>query len=119
LQDLEKNAPSLHKEKEDANMHKNRNIPLSLPAGEEQGEKWKTRKEQQRALKRLEKNVAECETKIEKLEAGLKEMEQILNTPEGASNMDLLWKHAEWQKKIEDTMNEWTKATIALDDYKK
>jgi ATP-binding cassette subfamily F protein 3 len=76
---------------------------------------WENRKEQQRIRKRLEKNVADCERKIEKLEAEIREMEQILNTSEGASNMDLLWKHAEWQKKIENAMNEWTEATNALE----
>jgi ATP-binding cassette subfamily F protein 3 len=102
LQDLEKNA-----------------LPPPIPTTEEAGEKWKTRKEQHRILKRLEKNIADCEIKIEKLEAELKEMTQILNTPEGASNVDLLWKHAEWQKKITDIMNEWTEATIALENHSK
>jgi ATP-binding cassette subfamily F protein 3 len=101
-------------------------IPTGKPAEPTSGDKktqpakpaYEQRKEQQRTLKRLERNVTDSEAKIEKLEKEKKEMEQILNTPEGASNVDLLWKHAEWQKKITDAMNEWTEATIALEDYK-
>jgi ATP-binding cassette subfamily F protein 3 len=105
LRELEKNAPP---------------APLSpAPAKEEAGEKWKSRKEQQRTLKRLERNVIDSEAKIGKLEAEIRDMEQILNTPEGASSVDLLWKHAEWQKKIENAMNEWTEATLALENYSK
>jgi len=76
---------------------------------------YETRKEQQRQLRRLEKTVADCEKKIEQLETEIKAMEEILITPEGASNVDLLWKHAELQKKISDTLNEWTEATLELE----
>jgi ATP-binding cassette subfamily F protein 3 len=76
---------------------------------------YEQRKEQQRLLKRLEREVADCEARIEKLETEIKAMEEILVTPEGASNVDLLWKHAELQKKISDTMDEWTEATLELD----
>jgi ATP-binding cassette subfamily F protein 3 len=78
---------------------------------------YEERKEQQRQLRRLEKSVTDCEKKIEKLEAEIKEMETILITPEGASNVDLLWKHAELQKKLSAIMDEWTEATIELENY--
>jgi ATP-binding cassette subfamily F protein 3 len=80
---------------------------------------YEERKEQQRQIKRLEKSIAECEKKIEKLEAEIKAMEEILITPEGASNVDLLWKHAELQKKVSGIMDDWTEATIELENYKK
>jgi ATP-binding cassette subfamily F protein 3 len=100
-------------------------IPISKIAEPRPGNKkiqpakpsYEQRKEQQRTLKRLEKNVAYCEAKIEKLESEIKEMEQILNTPEGASKVDLLWKHAEREKEIAEIMNEWTEATLALEDF--
>ncbi|MDR1631732.1 MAG: ABC-F family ATP-binding cassette domain-containing protein [Dysgonamonadaceae bacterium] len=65
------------------------------------------RKEQQRQLKRLEKEIANYEKRIEDLEAEIKKIETILNTPEGASNADLLWKHAELQKNVSETMDKW------------
>ncbi|GHT10735.1 ABC transporter ATP-binding protein [Bacteroidia bacterium] len=80
---------------------------------------YEQRKEQQRQIKRLEKSIADCEMKIEKLETEIKAMEEILMTPEGASNVDLLWKHAELQKKVSGIMDEWTETTIELENYKK
>ena len=79
---------------------------------------YEERKEQQRQMKRLEKNIADLERQIEKMETEAKQMEEVLSTPEGASNVDLLWKHAEIQKKMSDTMNRWTDATIELEEYK-
>jgi ATP-binding cassette subfamily F protein 3 len=79
---------------------------------------YEQRKEQQRQFRRLEKAVTDCEKKIEKLEAEIKEMEAILITPEGASNVDLLWKHAEVQKKLSTILDEWTESTIEIENYK-
>ena len=76
---------------------------------------YEERKEQQRLIRRQEKIISDCENKIEKLETEIKEIENILNTPEGASNVDLLWKHAELQKQVSEIMNEWTEATIELE----
>jgi len=77
---------------------------------------YEERKEQQRQIKRLEKNVTELENQIEKFEAETKRMEEILATPEGASNVNLLWEHAELQKKISDSMERWTEVTMELED---
>ena len=79
---------------------------------------YEERKEQQRQIKRLEKTVAELESQIEKLETEIKQMEEILSTPAGASNVNLLWEHAEMQKKTADIMNRWTDATIELEGYR-
>ena len=73
------------------------------------------RKEQQRQIKRLEKTISDLESQIEKLEIEIKQMEGILSTPAGASNVNLLWEHAELKKKAEDIMNRWTEATIELE----
>ncbi|KAA6302202.1 MAG: putative ABC transporter ATP-binding protein YheS [Candidatus Ordinivivax streblomastigis] len=89
--------------------------PALLPEEKGQVESWGQRKEQQRQLRRLEKAVADCEKKIEPLEAEIREMEAMLVTPEGASNVDLLWKHADMQKKLEAVMDEWAEATVKLE----
>jgi ATP-binding cassette subfamily F protein 3 len=68
------------------------------------------RKEQQKQQKRLEREIAGYEKQIENLEIENKAMETILATPEGASNVDLLWKHAELRKKISDVMDKWAEA---------
>ena len=77
---------------------------------------YEERKEQQRLIRRQEKIISECETKIEKLEAEIKAIEEVLNTPEGASNVDLLWKHAELQKQVSEIMEQWMEATTASED---
>ncbi|GHV31264.1 ABC transporter ATP-binding protein [Bacteroidia bacterium] len=68
------------------------------------------RKEQQKQLRRLEQEIAKYEKQIEDLETEIKEIETILTTPEGASNVDLLWKHAELQKKVSEAMDKWARA---------
>ena len=80
---------------------------------------YEERKEQQRRIKRLEKTVADLESQIEKMETDVKQMEEILATPAGASNVNLLWEHAELQKKISDSMNRWSDTTIELENHKK
>jgi ATP-binding cassette subfamily F protein 3 len=76
------------------------------------------RKEQQRHQRRLENNVSACEKKIEQLEADIQTMEATLMTPEGATNIDMLWKHAEAQKKLSEAMDEWTEANLQLESFK-
>jgi ATP-binding cassette subfamily F protein 3 len=109
-------APLSTREGEKSRRERAPQPPLPLERGKV--ERYSERKEQQRLLKRLEKSVAEYESKIEKLETEIKAMEEILVTPEGASNVDLLWKHAEMQKKVSETLNEWTEATIELENAK-
>jgi ATP-binding cassette subfamily F protein 3 len=79
---------------------------------------YEERKEQQRQIKRLEKTVLDFEKKIENLETEINELETILTSPEGASNVELLWKHAELQKKLSEIMDNWTNATMELENYK-
>jgi ATP-binding cassette subfamily F protein 3 len=80
------------------------------------GISYEERKELQRQIKRLEKTVADLEHQVEKLETAMKQMEEVLATPEGASNVDLLWKHAEMQKKVSHTMNQWADFTLSLEE---
>ena len=68
------------------------------------------RKERQKQLRRLEKAIAGYEKQIEELETEIKKIEATLNTPEGASNADLLWKHAELKKNVSEIMNKWMEA---------
>jgi ATP-binding cassette subfamily F protein 3 len=92
--------------------------PVASPSfGGGRGEVYEARKEQQKLLRRLEKKVSGSEETITRLETEIQAMEAVLVTPEGASNVELLWKHAEWQKKLSAVMDEWTEATIELENY--
>lgn len=80
---------------------------------------YEERKEQQRILRKLEKNVAECEAKIEELEAGIVKLEESLSTPEGASDVTLLMKHSDLQKQLGEAMDEWASCTMELENINK
>lgn len=99
LQELERKAVAVQEE----NKLKGMTVSENKLSYEEQ-------KEQQRQLRKLEKAVSVCEKKIEELEKEIGSIEEVLNTPEGASNVDLLWKHGELQKQLDTQMEAWTKA---------
>ena len=76
---------------------------------------YEERKEQQKIIRRLEKNIAECEQKIEQLEAELSGLEQYLSTSEGAADANAVWKHGNLKKQVSDRMDQWTSLTMELD----
>ena len=84
------------------------------PASSSSAISYEERKEQQRQQRRMEKAIADCEQKIEQLEIEIKAIEEILLTPEGASNVDLLWKHGDLQRKLDAAMEEWTSVCSKL-----
>jgi ATP-binding cassette subfamily F protein 3 len=75
---------------------------------------YQARKEQQRQQKRLEREIAVLEKQIEALEGEMKKTETVLATPEGASNVDLLWKHADLQQQLDSLMEKWTEASASI-----
>jgi ATP-binding cassette subfamily F protein 3 len=93
------------------NSSKSPKVQPHIPSHEE-------RKEQRRRQRQLENDVAACEKKIEQMESDIQTMEATLTTPEGVTHIDLLWKHAETQKKLSEAMNEWTEATLRLEKFK-
>ncbi|MDX9774361.1 MAG: ABC-F family ATP-binding cassette domain-containing protein [Petrimonas sp.] len=79
---------------------------------------YQEQKEQNRLIKRKEKEVQEAEEKITKMEERLSEMETQLSTPEGAVNFDLLQKYLETKNKLDAVMNKWERLTLELDSLK-
>lgn len=75
------------------------------------------RKEQQKILRKLEKNISDCEVKIEKLETGIKLIEAQLSTSEGASDVDLLKKYSQQKDTLNQIMEEWTNHTLELEKF--
>ncbi|MDR3060695.1 MAG: ABC-F family ATP-binding cassette domain-containing protein [Dysgonamonadaceae bacterium] len=78
---------------------------------------YEERKEFQRSLRRLEKNVEDSEKIIEALEREIKEIELTLSAPENVTN-DLLVRHGELQKQLEAAMEQWAFATTELEELK-
>ena len=64
----------------------------------------------------MEKVVADCETRIEKLETDIASLEEQMATPEGASDMSLYEKHATLKKQLDTVVEEWETASMELEE---
>ena len=79
---------------------------------------YQQQKEQNRQLRKLEKEIEESEKRISKIEGEMHEFEKQLSTPEGASDIDLLKKYLDTKSKLDRTMNEWERLTMELEELK-
>lgn len=77
---------------------------------------YEQQKEQQKLIRRLEKSVADCEARIEKLEADIAALEEQMATPEGAADMSLYEKHATLKKQLDSVVEEWETASMELEE---
>ncbi|MDP4277009.1 MAG: ATP-binding cassette domain-containing protein, partial [Bacteroidota bacterium] len=80
---------------------------------------YEARKEFNKQVRRLEKQVELCESQINRLEKQVSQTEAMLSTPDGASNMALIQLHAKSQKELDVKMDEWEQATMELEALKK
>jgi ATP-binding cassette subfamily F protein 3 len=72
------------------------------------------RKEQQKRIRRIEKAVKESESKIEKMETRLKELDDLLMLPENASDMTLVMEYTSTKKCLDEEMDRWEKLNEEL-----
>jgi ATP-binding cassette subfamily F protein 3 len=79
---------------------------------------YQEQKEQNRLVRRKEKEIEEIEEKITRLDQQLAELEARLSTPEGASDLDLLQNYLETKNKLDVVMNNWERLTLELDGLK-
>ncbi len=77
---------------------------------------YEEQKERNRIIRRLEKKVESLENDIHQLELKTEEIETKLSTPEGAANPTLYQSHEEMQQRISDTMINWEKALLELEE---
>ena len=88
----------------------------------EDGEKvklsYEEQKEQARRMRKLEKTVAESEQKINNLESQITVLESRMLTPEGAADTSLYTEHDKLKNELSGAMDEWEKATEALENEK-
>lgn len=104
LQELERSAAAVSEKEDNAAPSQNK-------------VSYEERKEQQRQQRRLEKAIADYEAQIERLEAGIKEMEAVLTTPEGSADVNFLYQYGDIQKQLEEVMDKWVEATASLADF--
>lgn len=77
---------------------------------------YEQQKEQQKLIRRLEKSVADCEARIEKLEADIAALEEQMATPEGAADMTIYEKHTNLKKQLDSVVEEWETVSMELED---
>ncbi|MCM1313724.1 MAG: ABC-F family ATP-binding cassette domain-containing protein [Bacteroides sp.] len=77
---------------------------------------YEEQKELARRIRKAEKAVKECEDNIEKLEAEIANVETMMATPEGASDMNLISRYSELKKQLDATVEKWETASIELDE---
>ena len=65
------------------------------------------RKEIQKKIRKAQRAVEESESKIAKLEARKKELDDLLMTPENASNMELVTEYTNLQRKLDEENERW------------
>ena len=76
-------------------------------------------KEQQKKIRKAERAVAECEEKISKMEARIKELDTLLCNPDHASDMVLITEYTDIKKAIEEEEARWEKLSEELETINK
>ena len=78
-------------------------------SGEASGEvlSYAERKEKQKKIRKAQRAVEESETKIAKLEERKKELDDLLMTPENASNMELVTEYTSLQRELDEENERW------------
>lgn len=79
------------------------------PSTEEKGgvDDYQQRKEQQRKLRKLKRDIEESETKIAKLEKRITELNALLSQPENASDMELVTEYTTTQRALDKENECW------------
>ena len=76
-------------------------------------------KEQQKKIRKAERAVAESEEKISKMEARIKELDNLLCNPDHASDMVLITEYTDIKKAIEEEEERWEKLSEELETINK
>lgn len=81
----------------------------SAPSTEEKGgvDDYQQRKEQQRKLRKLKRDIEESETKIAKMEKRITELNAMLSQPENASDMELVTEYTTTQRALDKENERW------------
>ena len=91
----------------------NTNVQADVPK-----ESYAERKERMKKVSRAEKAVKESENKIEKMEARLKELDEILCKPENASDMKLITEYTSTKRALDEEVEKWETLSMQLEELK-
>ena len=79
---------------------------------------YEAKKEFNRKLRKLEKQVADCEARISEMESQIAALEARMTTPEGASDMKLYEHHQQLKTSVSQAEDEWESAMMELEELK-
>ena len=74
------------------------------------------RREQQKRIRKVEKEVKTSEAKIEAMEKRLSELDAILCTPEGASDMQSVTEYTSTKKALDEEIAHWEEVSMQLEE---
>ena len=77
---------------------------------------YEAQKEQNKKIRKLEKQIADCEERIGKLEMQVAAVEEKMATPEGASDMKLYEQHQQLKQQIAAIEEEWETVSLELEE---
>ena len=76
---------------------------------------YAARKELQKRIKKAERDVTESEKKIARMEARLKELDQLLCNPENASDMTLVTEYTDTKRTLDKEVERWEQLAETLE----
>ena len=79
---------------------------------------YEAQKEQNKKIRKLEKQVADCEDSISRLEQEIQAVEEQMATPEGASDMKLYERHQQLKQQVAKAEEEWETVLLELEEVK-
>ncbi len=79
---------------------------------------YEAQKEQNKRVKKLEKQVADCEGGIERIETEITALEEKMATPEGAADMTLYEQHQQLKRQLDTIVEEWESVSLELEELK-
>ena len=77
---------------------------------------YEAQKELNKKIKKLERQVADCEETIEQTESAIAILEEKMATPEGAANMAIYEQHQKLKQQLDRTVEEWEKVSMELEE---
>ena len=75
-------------------------------------------KEKQKKIRRIQKLIEESEKKISDMEIRLKELDNLLSTPENASDMKLVNEYTSIKKSMDEEEDRWTDLSEEIENLK-
>ncbi len=76
-------------------------------------------KEQQKKIRKASREVEESEKKISKMEARIKELDQLFMSPENASNMELVTEYTSTKEALDKENDHWLELSEKLEHLQK